>query len=687
MTGVALAVLQTQPANALSLGELRVQSALGQPLVATTTARIGPGESISSVCISAPRGNGGLTNPDGIKVTARSGNTPGSYPVQIRTSQPLYEPMYEIRLQIDCPGGVALAKSFVVMLNLPMSTATEPTQTANPTVSAPQSQTSSARSARPAPRQTGGTARLASSRAGISAGSEYRVRNGDTLSMIAQRVEGRPVGSTWRVTELLYTSNPQAFIRGNKDMLKLGAVIRIPDVATLGGVTNQTSTESAATLAATESFSSQPEVVSDVRTPVDLGRPEEFAADTATAPTQDVSQDVSNAELLREIREATLARENATASSDSATAEPTTDEATAADSSYSNSPFADESAGTAAAVASTPADTQASSQTTSQSSVQPVAESSGSSTLLAILAGIGMGALLALLMLGRGIFGRMLEGRARRKAAPGLNHAATAAAADNADAGEATESMGIPRPPTRPAYGGAGIDVEVSEADATSDNVTPVDFNPFTAADDEGAAATSDSETSAPAGNAPRVSLRPAASDAPASHFDNMLDGLDDLDDSNSGDDTVDKTEHFVAPKPPAEDNSKSALMAETGTMRDLFSESVQSSHDADDETAEMPVSESPTVEMRADMEPTAELPSVDNDDTAAEEVLDVDVDITDLESLSQHLTDEDKDEKVSATLTQALDLLEQDYEEEFTQSQLLNKSDVDDALSQPKKN
>lgn len=120
MTGVAFAVLQAQPANAVSLGELRVQSALGQPLVATTTARIGPGESLASSCITAPESGNGLSNPDGLRVTAQSGNT-----------------------------------------------------------------------------------RLAASRAAIPAGQDYRVRNGDTLSMIAQRIEGRPVGSTWRVAEML----------------------------------------------------------------------------------------------------------------------------------------------------------------------------------------------------------------------------------------------------------------------------------------------------------------------------------------------------------------------------------------------------------------------------------------------------------------------------------------------------
>lgn len=144
----------------------------------------------------------------------------------------------------------------------------------------------------------------------------------------------------------------------------------------------------------------------------------------------------------------------------------------------------------------------------------------------------------------------------------------------------------------------------------------------------------------------------------------------------------LEKTECFEAPKLGAsdEESGKSPLLEQTGTMRSLFEETASEHPGDDDVTVEMPDSESPTVEMRADTEATAELPAVDNDDTAAEDV--VDVDITDLESLSRQLADND-DDRMSATLTQALDLLEQDYEDELTQSQILEKQQFAAALRQ----
>ncbi|HJP04406.1 MAG: hypothetical protein CL799_04050 [Chromatiales bacterium] len=47
VAGMALAMLQADPAGALSLGDLKVQSALGQPFSGSTTARIGNGESLA----------------------------------------------------------------------------------------------------------------------------------------------------------------------------------------------------------------------------------------------------------------------------------------------------------------------------------------------------------------------------------------------------------------------------------------------------------------------------------------------------------------------------------------------------------------------------------------------------------------------------------------------------------------
>ncbi len=627
MTGVALAVMQSQPARAVSLGDLRVQSGLGQPLVASTTARLGPGEMIAANCVSTPAAKGdGLKSPKGLKVSAQSGTTPGNYPIQIRSTQPLYEPMYEIRLQVDCPGGIALSKSYVVMLNLPMAAPVEQTATQSGRPAADRNSANDRQQGRNTPAPARNSSRLAPSRAGIAAGERYRVRNGDTLSVIAERVEGRPVGSTWRVADMLFAANPRAFIRGNRDMIKLGAVLEIPSLEELNGTAAPTvvAQDSDAPLASALSANDSAGISGSKQVNVTLGRPEE-----------DGVADVSNAELLREIREANLAQE--------ATAPAATD-----------SPFADET-DTASAVTDGAADTNAVAANESAETMPtaaPEPQPAGLSSWVAALAGIFMGILLALAMLGRNILGPLLDGRARRKAAQAAVPAAVAAQP------EATEFK-----PVRPAYGGGGIDVEIGSNDQPDTTV--------------------DVDLTATQGDAPRVSLHAGDdTESESASFDSLLEGLDEAENDS------DKTARFEAPRlntplgATAEHAGES--MDNTGTMRSLF-----------DETAEIPASTDETVDMdngAATVEmpdgfdsATAELPAValdmesdmDADDAA-------DIDITDLESLSRRLQDT-QDDKLSATLTQALGLLEQDYEDEMTASQILEQQEVDKAFSQHK--
>jgi len=663
MAGVAMAVLQSQPATAVSLGELRVQSALGQPFVASTTARLGPNETIVPGCITAPTSAAELGQPRGLKITAQTGNTPGIYPVQIRSTQPLYEPMYEIRLQIDCPGGVALAKSYVVMLNLPMSAPAETAQV----VTAPTTQSREPQRARASTpntrrtnsRSTAGNARLSATRDSIAAGGDYRVRNGDTLSMIAQRIQGRPAGSTWRVAEMLYQNNPQAFIRGNRDMIKLGAVLSIPDSATMAG-DKPISQGSGPNIADnTQNAFSQPETSNNVRTTVELGRPEDSTAPEPLAEPNATSQtgmaDVSNAELLREIREARATESTQQGGLQQRAATAATIASQAAQDNDSASPFADDTSAPAIVAETQPAAERAA----------PVTDQArtGGNSLMAILAGVGLGALLALLLLGKNLLTPWLAGRTRRKTAM-ASPAAEAVNAVSADAAPSQASFS----PTRAAYGGGGIDVEIGEDPERSAETAQLKFNPFTVGDTDSETPTDD-EVIADTASAPRVSLRPEPDDTEAtSDFDSMLEGLDDAD-----------------LQTPVADDNKARLIEEMGTMHNLFEETANENPGSDDVTAEMPDFESPTVEMDGADGITAEMPSIENtSDTTSKET--VDIDITDLESLSQRLQDDSPDNDLSATLTQALDLLEQDYEEEFTQSQLLDQQQVAEAFEQHKK-
>jgi hypothetical protein len=599
MTGVAVAIMQTQSAGAVSLGELKVQSGLGQPFIATTTARLGPGETLYSNCISAPTGGKELRRPAGLQVTTPNAGTPGSYPVQVRSTQPLYEPMYEIRLQINCPGGVALSKDYVVMLNLPMTAPAETellvaaTSTSATLATTSTSSNSTTTPSRTSKRTSGGagSGKLAPNRDSIAAGEAYRVRSGDTLSMISQRLDGRPAGAIWRVAEMLYSANPDAFIRGDRNMIKLGWVLDVPTVAEM--VANDLSSDEQNSTPALRANSS-PVVTGDAQLNTTLGRPEKETADSAA--------------LLAEIREASLA-ENAKQTALLTDQSPVTDDAVTKTAEFSTaeiSPFADESAQavdeTTAAV-DPAADSSEATAPTSVTDTPATDTETRMNPLLAVFAGVAMGILLALLILGRKIISPLLEGRARRKLAR------APAPAHRAEREQAVPAMKVSSKPATPAYGSGGIGVEFSEAVPEQ---PPMESAPLKAA------------PVAPE-ESPRVSLNEQEGTAPE---DTALEG--------------------------------------TGTLRHLFEENASLQQAQENAAATAGAN-------------TDKLPTLNTNEF-------VDVESSDLDTLNRRLQDCGNDDETSATLTEALGLLEKDYEDELTASQILKKPDVEQALAAHKK-
>ncbi len=583
--GVALAILQAPPANAVALGDLSVKSSLGQPLVATTTARLGPGESISSACVSAPalRGND-IGNPTGLTVTTLAGTTPGTYPVEIRSARPLYEPMYEIRLQVNCPGSVALTRNFVVMLNLPM---TVPTVVA-PTATTPAATANATSGPAPARRlQRISDPRLEPSRDVIS-GTSYRVRKGDTLSSIAERLGDRPAGSLWAAANWIYAANPQAFIRGNRDMIKLGTLLTLPTGAELAAGTPVPDMDQPAPAA---SASVTPTPVTDAPAREAAEQPR-AAAETAMAAIRAENleaelqaTEAANAAMQAEIEraEARVAALVAAAASRDAAAET----AVAADAGTISTPVAQQTAG--------PAD-------------------NGLNPLLAALAGIGSGLGLALLLLGRGLLGR------RRNAEE--EHHATAI-----QPAQKFHSFDAGKTPAAAAYGGGGIEVEVNEA-------APETPEPF--------ATNGANDTDHTINEAPRVDL--SAGLQPAAAGISSL--LDDVDDDG------------------ALSSDNSDAQQDDGTMHTLFP----------------PATDTDTVEL-----PDIDLSESDSDTTelvAESQAATADDEAGDLDTINRRLQ-LDEDETLSATLTQALDLLEQDYEDELTASQILERDEVAAALQE----
>ncbi|MFQ5634965.1 MAG: FimV family protein [Gammaproteobacteria bacterium] len=229
------------PVGAVGLGDMELNSRLGEPLEATVPLNLGAGESLPKNCVQpAPAGNG-LGAPPGLQVASPSQVGPGTYQVRISTTNALHEPMYELSLMVQCPGAALLVRQYILLLDLPgmPMAGAEPAPAGSPidtTTAAPKSQ-QQRDAATPATKTRRDPARALPPRAdGIPAGSVYRVSRGDTLSTIARRVQGRPADTTWPVARRIFGDNPTAFIRNDPDLIKLGSLIRIPDNAVLAAM-------------------------------------------------------------------------------------------------------------------------------------------------------------------------------------------------------------------------------------------------------------------------------------------------------------------------------------------------------------------------------------------------------------------------------------------------------------------
>lgn len=256
---LAATLLHAPVAGAITLGTLEHDSAIGEPFRATATATIGAGEALQPGCITtSPYKLGTLRLRDPIEIGTPRATQPGQYTIELVTSKPLTEPMYELQLRVACPGIAALTRSYIVMVDaprgygniqadtglvaqvqasaatpVPQPAAEQPQQTAVPTLTKP-SVTQAAVG------NTPGAGRALARRPGgksVNPGQTYRVVRGDTLFGIAARLNERPANATWAAARMLYEANPNAFVNGDKSKLKLGAVLTIPGSAIVASLT------------------------------------------------------------------------------------------------------------------------------------------------------------------------------------------------------------------------------------------------------------------------------------------------------------------------------------------------------------------------------------------------------------------------------------------------------------------
>ncbi|PLP99064.1 FimV/HubP family polar landmark protein [Cupriavidus pauculus] len=250
----AAGLLLAQPAAyAAGFGQLRVQSNLGQPLQAEIDITgVTPEEADSlAVKLAAPGAysRAGLTYLSAIaSVKLDVQKRPnGTYVATVRSNQPLSEPFVDILVDMSWSSG-KITRAYTFLLDpagaKPSSQAFSPTtvvQAATPDaspaaapapapVAAAPAAVAPAPAAAPAPaRQPRRAAAPAAVADGAAANGGYTVQQGDTLYSIAgDATQGVDSVSLEQMLLALYRNNPNAFIGGNINRIKSGAVLKVP---------------------------------------------------------------------------------------------------------------------------------------------------------------------------------------------------------------------------------------------------------------------------------------------------------------------------------------------------------------------------------------------------------------------------------------------------------------------------
>ncbi len=256
LIGLALMLLSSS-ALALGLGEIRVKSGPGQPLIAEIPIISNePGELEqlrAELASPATFERVGLPRPQGLVNDldfAVALDDAGRPIIRVTSRAPVDVPVLNFLVSVDWGQG-RLVREYAAVVDAPGAVAS----TTQPTIDAPLAAPSDviARPSEPvavappsnpppesvpaapaaAPASPPAAPRAASPLSGES--GQYTVQRGQTLSQIAQQVAG-PHGLDQTMIALL-RANPDAFIRDNINRLKQGAVLRIPaasEIAQLG---------------------------------------------------------------------------------------------------------------------------------------------------------------------------------------------------------------------------------------------------------------------------------------------------------------------------------------------------------------------------------------------------------------------------------------------------------------------
>ncbi|SDS15920.1 pilus assembly protein FimV [Halopseudomonas xinjiangensis] len=238
--GVAsFAALYVGVASALGLGELKLDSALNQPLDATIVVQGGENLDPTDIRVSladpAAFRNAGLDRPHfltELRFTPTVQNN--QLVVRVQSPAPVREPYLNFLVELRRPNG-RLLREYTLLLDPPLY---QPSSPAQPRPFAAPA-TSPVRDSRPAsaastqPRASSAAASLPQLSPAADAG-QYRTAAGDSLWSIASRARPSEAVSIAETMRAIRALNPDAFIDGDPSRLRVGEVLTLPTAEQLG---------------------------------------------------------------------------------------------------------------------------------------------------------------------------------------------------------------------------------------------------------------------------------------------------------------------------------------------------------------------------------------------------------------------------------------------------------------------
>lgn len=219
---VIAALTMMSPSQAATLGHSRVVSKAGGALAIDVQLRDVTAADRSSLTVGlAPRqawAQAGLTPPvalGGLRVAVASGPNATTSTIQIRSDERFSGSVADVLLDVGTSSGVQRHQVSVLA----------------PSADQVRSPASSAANA----------GSLSGTQAGVGSGSHsdsVAVRRGDTLFALSRR-HVPPGVSIYQWMIAVHNANPQAFIRGDINLVKAGATLSIPDTAAMTAISDR----------------------------------------------------------------------------------------------------------------------------------------------------------------------------------------------------------------------------------------------------------------------------------------------------------------------------------------------------------------------------------------------------------------------------------------------------------------